>query len=165
VTLDKKNHLRTWGVLNGKIRMEWNLSANKTDQDYSNFEVYKWWDEGTHYNRKWFNKILIKSKTPIHDYDENLFFDPNMTKSHLRSQISFVKKSEKAFYEYKLIEIINEREVKEHISFIHPFYEGQCQNIFFSHDHEYMFEHLFNQRYFLYKKVQGPAGTNRVKWQ
>lgn len=125
VTLDKKNHLRTWGVLNGKIRMEWNLSNNRTDQDYSNFEVYKWWDEGTHYCRKWFSKILIKSKTPIHDYDENQFFDSSMTKSHLRSQISFVKKSEKAFYEYKVIEIINEREVKEHLSFIHPFYEGQ----------------------------------------
>lgn len=88
-----------------------------------------------------------------------------MTKSHIKSQISFIKKSEKAFYEYKVIEIINEREVKEHLSFVHPFYEGKVQNIFFSQDNEYMFEHLFNQRYFLYKKVPGPAGTNRVKWQ
>jgi len=31
VTLDKKNHLTTWGVLTGKIRMEWNLSANNTN--------------------------------------------------------------------------------------------------------------------------------------
>jgi hypothetical protein len=30
VCLDKKNHLTTWGVMTGKIRMEWNLSANKT---------------------------------------------------------------------------------------------------------------------------------------
>lgn len=28
-----------------------------------------------------------------------------------------------------------------------------------------MHEHLSNMRYFLYKRQQGPAGTNKVKWQ
>jgi hypothetical protein len=89
-----------------------------------------------------------------------------MTKSNIKSQVSFIKKSEKSFYEFRLIEIINEREVKEHLSFIHPFYEDKtCQNIFFSQDTDYMFEHLSNQRFFLYKKVQGPSGSNKVKWQ
>jgi len=30
VTLDKHNVLRTWGVLTGKIRMQWNLRDNNT---------------------------------------------------------------------------------------------------------------------------------------
>lgn len=65
--------------------MEWNLKSNKTDQDYSNFEVYKFFDENFTYSREWYTKILIKSKTPIPDYDENTFFDPNMIKSHIKS--------------------------------------------------------------------------------
>eukprot|EP00347_Sterkiella_histriomuscorum_P017370 403349643 len=164
VTLDKKNHLRTWGVLTGKIRMEWNLSANKTGQDYSEYEIYKCNEDNSTYCREWYNKILIRSKEPISDYDENNFFNPELTKGFIKSQISYVKKAEKNFYEWKLIEIINEREVKEHFSYIHPFYEDRAvQNIFFSQDTEYMYEHLVNQRYFLYKKVQGQ--NNRVTWQ
>lgn len=58
---------------------------------------------------------------------------------------------------------MNEREVKEHLSFIHPFYGGKLQNIFFSQDLGYMFEHLVNERYLLYKRVDG-AG-NKVTWQ
>jgi hypothetical protein len=132
VVLDKKNHLRTWSVLTGKSRMEWNLKANHTHQDYSNFEIFKG-SENYIYKREWYTKILLKSKTPIADYDENQFFDPEMTKTHMKAQVSYVKKSQKNFYEYKLIEIINEREVKEHLSFIHPFFEDRSvQNMFFS---------------------------------
>ena len=135
VTLDKLNHMRTWGVLTGKIRMEWNLSANKTGQDYSNYDVFMFNEDNVTYTREWFNKILIKSKEPIEAYDENTFFDPQMTKANIKSQVSYVKKAEKNFYHWKLIEIINEREVKEHLSFVHPYYEaGQVQNIFFSQD-------------------------------
>ena len=145
ICLDKRNHMTTWGVLTGKIRMEWHLKHNNTGQDYSGFEVYKTNDDYFAYNREWFNKILLKSKTPIIDYDENQFFDANMTKAHIKSQVSFIKKSEKHFYEFRLIEILNEREVKEHLTFVHPFYEDRrCQNIFFSQDTEYMYEHLSN---------------------
>jgi hypothetical protein len=154
ITLDRKNHLRTWGVLNGKIRMEWNLSANKTGQDYSNFEIYKYSDLDPVYNREWYSKILIKSKTSLYQYDENTFFDPEQTKSHMKSQVSYIKKNDKSFHEFKLIEIVNEREVKEHLSFIHPCYEyNKMQSMLFSNDLEYMFERLVNGRFFLYKKV------------
>jgi len=59
--------------------------------------------------------------------------------------VSYVKKVEKRFYEYKLIEIINEREVKEHFNFIYPYYiqpnpVNNKQHIFFSADLEYMNE-------------------------
>lgn len=84
VVLDKKNSLRTWGVLTGKIRMEWNLKLNKTGQDYSNFDIFKG-DENIIYKREWYNKILIKSRTPIYNYDENTFFDPSLTKSHIKA--------------------------------------------------------------------------------
>jgi hypothetical protein len=138
-------------VTTGKIRMEWDLSINEEKLDYSDFELFKCNENDTIYSREWYPKILLKSKTPIKSYDENTFFDPDMVKSHLKSQISFIKRTEKNFYEFRLIEIINEREVKEHLSFIHPFYEDRKrQAIYISNTTEFMFEVLPNGRYFMY---------------
>lgn len=67
---------------------------------------------------------MLKKKTAIEEFDENKFYDPESTKSHLDKQVSFIKKVGKHFYEFKLIEIINEREVKEHMTFIHAFYDN-----------------------------------------
>ena len=50
----------------------------------------------------------------------------------------------KKFYEFRLIEIMGAQEIKEHYSFIHPFYEGSLQRIYFSDDGEYMYERLIN---------------------
>jgi len=61
----------------------------------------------------------------VENYDETKFFDKEMTKSYMKSQVSFIKRTEKNFYEFKLIEIVNEREVKEHMTFVHPFYEDK----------------------------------------
>ena len=52
---------------------------------------------------------------------------------------------QKKFHNFKMIEIINEYEVKEHFTFTHPFYGvGNYQRIYFSDDLEYMLERLVN---------------------
>jgi hypothetical protein len=79
-----------------------------------------------------------------------------------------VKALEKTFYEFRLIEIISESEVKEHLSYIFPYYGGDkyTQYMFFSDDMNFMLERLINARAFLY--LRESAGTreqpNRVRW-
>lgn len=76
------------------------------------------------YGKGWYNKILLVKKTPEQGYDENKFFDPKwFTRSYIESQDSFIKKSKKEFYEFKIIEIVHEYNVIEHCKFIHPVYE------------------------------------------
>lgn len=85
----------------------------------------------------------------------------------MKSQVSYIKKTSKTFHEYKLIEIISEREVKEHLSFIFPYYNGTVQHMFFSSDLQYMHEKLVNARQFMYKRVNAGDHENptRVKWE
>ena len=111
--------------------------------------------------------MLLKSKKPVENYDETKFFDKEMTKSYMKSQVSFIKRTEKNFYEFRLIEIVNEREVKEHMSFIHPFYEDRKrQGIYISNDCRMMFEVLSDGRYFLYQREQAKVeGNNKVTWK
>ncbi len=167
IALSKKNQLTTWSVLNGKIRMEWNLDDNEQVQDFSGYEIFKYNNKHQVYNREWYSRILIKSKKPVENVDESQFYDPAQTKVHMKSQVSYIKRLDKHFYEFKLIEIISDREVKEHFSFVFPFYAGTLQHMFFSSDLEYMYERLENQREFLYKKVplNEPSNPTRVKWE
>lgn len=104
------------------------------------------------YNREWYNKILLKCKTPIEGFDENQFFDPKQIQCSIENQISFVKKSPKKFYLFKVIEIVNEKEVKEHATFIKPYYANSKQFVYFSQNMEYMIESFFNSRVYLFKK-------------
>lgn len=135
IALSKKNQITTWGTLNGKVRMEWNLSNNESlAQDFSGYEIFRYSDSHLVYDREWSSKILLKSIEPVEGIDDSTFFDPNQTKAHMKSQVSYIKKTPKTFHEYKLIEIINEREVKEHLSFVFPFYNGTLQHMFFSQD-------------------------------
>lgn len=81
IALNNKNRLITWSILTGKLI----YTQNKLPQDYSNYEVYKFKETDSVYSKNWYNKILIKSKTPVKDVDENKFFDPAQTKSHLEN--------------------------------------------------------------------------------
>jgi hypothetical protein len=53
---------------------------------------------------------------------DELFFDSEMLRTSLENNKSFVKKIEKTFHNFKVIEVINEFEVKEHFNFVHPLY-------------------------------------------
>jgi hypothetical protein len=72
-----------------------------------------------------------------------------------------VKAAAKKFYHFKVIEIVNEKEIKEHCSFIRPYYEGSLQFIFFSDNLEFMVESFFNSRVYLLKRrdIKGNGAT------
>ncbi len=42
----------------------------------------------------------------------------------MKNQVSFIKKLKKTLYEFKLVEILSENELKEHFSYVFPFYGG-----------------------------------------
>lgn len=55
---------------------------------------------------------------------------------------------------FKLIEVINEYDVIEHISFVFPYYtyKGSIQELYFNTNHKLMLERLDDNRVFLYKQ-------------
>ena len=81
------------------------------------------------------------------------------------NNVAYTSLVQKAFHDYKLIEIINEYEIKEHFSFIHPFYGvGKYQRIYISENMDYMLERLINQKVLLYQRIPG-ALNNVCKWK
>ena len=67
----------------------------------------------------------------------------------------FVKQGFHSYKRWKLIEIMNESEVKTHFEYIHPSYG--YQNVFFNKNKDRMIEVLMNYRTFFYRKVQVPG--------
>lgn len=57
-----------------------------------------------------------------------------MIASNMDKQVSFIKSLKKIIYEFKLVEIVSENELKEHFSFVFPFYGGAEQHMYFSSD-------------------------------
>jgi len=87
-----------------------------------------------------------------------------MLRTSLENNKPYIKIMGKKFHNYKVIEIMNETEVKEHFTFIHPFYGvGKYQRLYLSQNMEYMIERLVNQRVFLYQRQKGMFGM--VKWK
>jgi hypothetical protein len=170
VALNKKSQLASWDVVTGKLVQKERSIVDATGQDYSNYEIYTYSESHTAYHQEWSQRVLLKCKTPVSEsIDENHFYDPSMTKSNMKSQVSYIKRTKKTFFEFRLVEIISDREVKEHFSFVFPYYGGgtNIQHIFFSEDKEFMLERLINARAFLYKKViqRTKERPNRVKWE
>ena len=62
----------------------------------------------------------------------------------------------KTMREWKLIEIVSGRNVKEHFTFLHPCYE--YQKLYFNNRKDKMIEALDNWRAFLYKAVASEKG-------
>jgi len=58
----------------------------------------------------------------------------------------------KKFYKFKLIEIMDEKTVFEHCTFIFPFYNGKMQRLYFSENTMYMLERLSNSRTNIYDR-------------
>lgn len=51
-----------------------------------------------------------------------------MMQANVSRQKTFIEKLEKNFYEFKYVEIISDREVKEHFSFVYPHYEKKAKD-------------------------------------
>ena len=63
-----------------------------------------------------------------------------------------------------MIEILNQNEVEEHFTFVHPYYNGEYQRIYFSDDLNYMLERLQNQRVFFYRRVETLV-PGEIQWR
>lgn len=70
----------------------------------------------------------------------------------------------KEFREFRLIEIVSEVEVKEHMVFIHPYYMKDKQRLFFDSKNQYMLEKLGHPRVFLYEKEENKM-RRTFKWK
>jgi hypothetical protein len=51
--------------------------------DYTEYETFSYKAEDVVYKKGWYNKILLKSKKPIKDYDENKFYNPIQTRTNI----------------------------------------------------------------------------------
>jgi hypothetical protein len=56
------------------------------------------------------------------DMTDELFFGAEMLRTSLENNSSILKLIAKSYHNFKVIEVINEFEVKEHFNFVHPFY-------------------------------------------
>jgi hypothetical protein len=56
IALDRNNHLTTWSTLNGKVRMEWDLSDTPAceNANYSGFEIFRYKQGHEVFDREWF---------------------------------------------------------------------------------------------------------------
>jgi len=101
-------------------------------------------------------RALLIQRDPLTNMTDDQYYEPEQLRTSLENNKPYVKIMQKKFHNFKLIEILNEFEVKEHFTFIHPFYgKGSYQRIFLSDNLEYMFERLVNQRCYLYHKQKG----------
>jgi hypothetical protein len=71
----------------------------------------------------------------------------------------------KEFREFRLIEIISEAEIKEHMIFIHPLYLNNTQKLYFDSTNYYMIEKLGHPRVFIYEKEELKATRKFIKWR
>ena len=62
----------------------------------------------------------------IEGYEQSKFYPPDMLRTSLGNNNSYITIMGKTFHNFKMIEIINEYEIKEHFTFVHAFYgKGQ----------------------------------------
>jgi hypothetical protein len=84
--------------------------------------------------------------------DEEKFYGERLS-TDIGSGSAYVSSKQKTFHRFKLLELMDSSEVKEHFMFIHPYYgDNKFQRLFFSDDLHYMIERQ-EQNVFYYKRV------------
>jgi len=164
IALDKSNFLFCWSIVTGKL-----LAVNKlpTRQDYSKFEIFSSPIEDqcdSAYKREWYQKVLLVKKEKEYDFDEQSFYKYEVNFTPATNQLSFSQTCGKEFREFRLLEITSDVEVKEHLVFVHPFYQKEKQRIYFDSKNQYMLEKLGHPRVFLYEKEENKMKRS-VKWK
>jgi hypothetical protein len=173
VALSDKGKLYSWDLITGKLFVD-EKHAPKFKQ-YKDFEIYKWIDEDEEkednvYKKEWYSKILLKKKNPIANFDDSNYHGHGGSEDHIENQVTYNHSFKREFFEFRVIEITSDREVTEHLSFVH------CLNmepttvhyIYFSEDLSTMYERLKHERHFLYKREQPKhrltENKNEVAW-
>ena len=155
MALDKRGNITTWSVLTGKVdnKSKMTVSMIESKQDaYANYEIYRNGPADITYRSEWYQRhiLLVDKKNPVTDVDQVRFFDGRIN-SELGADTSYVSTLEKKFYRFRVIEIMDTQEVKEHFSFVHPYYgDDKYQRLFFSEDLDLMLERQ-DQNVFLYR--------------
>ena len=92
--------------------------------------------------------------------DDKGYYDADQLRTSLSNNTPYISIEKKTFHNFKLIEILNEFEVKEHFTFVFAFHgKGKYQRIYLSDNMEYLLERLNNQRVYLYQKKKGFLGS------
>jgi hypothetical protein len=121
IVVDRKNNIQTWSIITGKLLTQYKLEG----YDFTTYDIFASDPSDNSYKRGWYNSIsLLINKTPIEDFGDDQFYDANMLKTSLENNTSFIKQQKKKFHKFKVVEIINEREIKEHFTFTHQFAFG-----------------------------------------
>jgi murein L,D-transpeptidase YafK len=95
-------------------------------QDYSDFDTFCDNDTPHLYKDGLYTKILIMCNKPVsQQIDDDEFFDANMIKSRLKNHKTWHQSLEKSYRRFKVIEIMDECTVHQHMSFIWPYFEGK----------------------------------------
>ena len=91
--------------------------------------------------REYSKYALIHKIEPIEDYDEMKYWDERLVHTEITKMRPYMCQQKKQFHEFKLIEVGGEREMRTHMTFIHPVFE-MPQKIFISRDRKWMIERL-----------------------
>jgi hypothetical protein len=149
VALSNKGKLYAWDMITGKqlvdpttlgLTKEQKVEKDKNNpyKAYKDYEVYEWKDEeedepDTVYRKEWYTKILLKKKTKLDKARKGEMKDMiQSVHEGIPFQVCYMDQIKKKFFEFKLIEIINEKEIKEHCSFVHTVYPEGFQYLYFS---------------------------------
>ena len=106
-------------------------------------------------------RVLLIDKEKSLTIDESEYYGDRL-KTALENNTPFIKIEKKTFVRYRMIEIMNQTDVEEHFTFIHPWYQGDYQRIYFSDDLRFMLERQ-KQRVFLYRRIETLI-PGEVKW-
>ena len=66
------------------------------------------------------NKVLLMSKKPVEDCNADSYFEPYQLQTSLENQKTYLSSIEKKIHIFKQIEIVNEKEIVEHMTFQFP---------------------------------------------
>lgn len=177
IGLGNKGKLYSWDLITGKLLPSKEapritcpgkqiVEPNAYDlKKYKDYELYTWVDEDegisdSTYKKEWYKKILLKKKDFIQDFDYKNFHGHGGIDEEIENQVSYNQRIEKKFFEFKVIEIVSDCEIVEHLTFIHPIYPDTVQFLYFSDDLKYLYERQKYERHFLYQIE--PTGVSNI---
>lgn len=154
LALDKFGALTMWSVLTGKVlEQKTHDTAKNYSEEFTDYDVFKNGPNDMTYLSEWYQQrvLLINKKTSVENIDESSFFGDRLN-SELGVNASYLSSQTKKFYRFRMIEILESKEVEEHFSFVHPYYgDDRFQRLFFSDDLRFMLERQ-DQNVILYKR-------------
>ncbi len=155
IALSKKGDLTTWSIATGKLLEKHKIRDDINWKDFSIYQSDK--DDFTHKN-EFKNKVLLYNKTPIENYDEMQYWDPELMHKEISKILPYMLMQPKKFHEFKLVEVLNEMEIKVHSTFVHAVFEME-QKIYLSKNVKWMIERLGYSDVYLYQNV------NNEEWR